>query len=81
MVTKPNGEKPKAGTEIENKKGKESRKNKISNNESFADMLKTMSAKSDERFEIFQNMQQQQLDILNSFLTFMKSNVSKNNEQ
>jgi len=81
MVTKPNGEKPKEGTEIENKKGKESRKRKISNNETFADMLKTMSAKSDERLEILQNMQQQQLDILNSFLTFMKSNVSKNNEQ
>ena len=44
-------------------------------------MLKTMSAKSDERLEILQNMQQQQLDILNSFLTFMKSNISKNNEQ
>jgi hypothetical protein len=60
---------------------KESRKRKIGNNKTFADMLKTMSAKSDERFEFFQNMQQQQLDILNSFLTFMKSNVSKNNEQ
>jgi hypothetical protein len=81
MVKKPNGEKPKEGTEIENEKGKESRKRKIGNNKPFADMLKTMSAKSDERFEIFQNMQQQQLDILNSFLTFMKSNVSKNNEQ
>ena len=81
MVTKPNGEKPKEGTKIENKIGKESRKRKIGNNKTFADMLKTMSAKSDERFEIFQNMQQQQLDILNSFLTFMKSNVSKNNEQ
>jgi hypothetical protein len=46
MVTKPNGEKPKEGTEIENKKGKESRKRKISNTETFADMLKTMSAKS-----------------------------------
>jgi hypothetical protein len=66
---------------IENEKGKESRKRKIGNNKTFADMLKTMSAKSDERFEFFQNMQQQQLDILNSFLTFMKSNVSKNNEQ
>jgi hypothetical protein len=54
MVTKPNGEKPKAGTEIENKKGKESRKRKISNTETFADMLKTMSAKSDERLEILQ---------------------------
>jgi hypothetical protein len=31
--------------------------------ETFADMLKTMSAKSDERLEILQNMQQQQLDI------------------
>ena len=81
MVKKPNGENPKEGTEIENKAGKESRKRKIGNNKTFADMLKTMSAKSDERFEIFQNMQQQQLDILNSFLTFMKSNVSKNNEQ
>ena len=81
MFKKPNGEKPKEGTEIENKKGKESRKRKIANNKTFADMLNTMSAKSDERFEIFQNMQQQQLDILNSFLTFVKSNVSKNNEQ
>ena len=81
MFKKPNGEKPKEGTKIENKIGKESRKRKIGNNKTFADMLKTMSAKSDERFEFFQNMQQQQLDILNSFLTFMKSNVSKNNEQ
>jgi 2-hydroxy-3-keto-5-methylthiopentenyl-1-phosphate phosphatase len=34
--------------------GKESRKRKISNTETFADMLKTMSAKSDERLEILQ---------------------------
>ena len=81
MTEKPNGEKPKQGTEIENRKGKESRKRKISNNDTFADMLKTMSAKSDERLDILQNMQQQQLDILNSFLIFLKSNVSKNNEQ
>lgn len=35
MVTKPNGEKPKEGTKIENKKGKQSRKRKICNNETL----------------------------------------------
>ena len=63
--------KSKEGTETENKR-KESRKRKSSHNESFTEILKTMNTKSDQRLEILQNMQRQQLDVLNSFLTFMR---------